>query len=178
MNGKWIIVIVAAVALFFLGLVLVIHAQPDEYGLERSRVIDASADEIYPHIADFEQWKEWSPWLVGEDYEASTTGEMKSESSTFEWHGEEIGAGRLTLADTDRPHRLAIDLRFLEPHEMDALTTFELRSLENDQTQVTWSMRGQNNFMSKAIGLVMDLEDMIGDDYEEGLDNLARRVEG
>ena len=49
---------------------------------------------------------------------------------------------------------------------------------QGDQTQVTWSMSGKNDdFFSKAVCLVMDMDQMIGDKYDQGLANLKRIVE-
>jgi hypothetical protein len=48
---------------------------------------------------------------------------------------------------------------------------------ENNQTTVIWTMYGKNNFMSKAIGLVMNCEKMVGSQFEQGLAALKSVVE-
>ena len=42
---------------------------------------------------------------------------------------------------------------------------------------VTWSMLGKNNFMSKAFHLVMNMDKMVGGDFEKGLASLKGVVE-
>ncbi|HSI62669.1 MAG TPA: hypothetical protein VLE43_06105, partial [Candidatus Saccharimonadia bacterium] len=40
---------------------------------------------------------------------------------------------------------------------------------EGDKTKVTWSMNGKHNFVGKAICMFMDMDKMIGGDFEKGL---------
>jgi hypothetical protein len=44
-------------------------------------------------------------------------------------------------------------------------------------TAVTWALGGKYNFMTKAMGLVMSMDKMIGGDFEQGLANLKAIVE-
>ena len=39
-------------------------------------------------------------------------------------------------------------------------------------TNVTWTMNGHNNFMAKAFSAFMDMDKMIGADFEKGLAGL------
>jgi hypothetical protein len=48
---------------------------------------------------------------------------------------------------------------------------------EGDQTKVTWTMSGKNDFMGKAFGLFMDCDAMVGGDFEKGLANMKAIVE-
>jgi hypothetical protein len=38
-------------------------------------------------------------------------------------------------------------------------------------------MDGESNFMFKAMGLFMNMDEMVGKDFEAGLDNLSRVTE-
>src|SRR5438132_1006582 len=40
---------------------------------------------------------------------------------------------------------------------------------QGNQTAVTWTLDGNNNFMGKAFGLFMNLDKMVGADFEKGL---------
>ena len=42
------------------------------------------------------------------------------------------------------------------------------------QTNVIWSMFGRHDFISKAMCLVMSMEQMVGPDFERGLAQLKR----
>ena len=48
---------------------------------------------------------------------------------------------------------------------------------EGERTAVTWGLVGRNNFIAKAIGLVMNMDKMIGNDFEKGLAQMKTVVE-
>ena len=48
---------------------------------------------------------------------------------------------------------------------------------DGNQTAVTWSMEGRNNLMAKAIHLVMNMDTMIGGQFDKGLAQLKSVVE-
>jgi len=49
---------------------------------------------------------------------------------------------------------------------------------EGNQTIVTWTMTGKNNFIGKAMCLVMNMDRMVGGEFEKGLADMKRIVEG
>jgi hypothetical protein len=48
---------------------------------------------------------------------------------------------------------------------------------EGDKTLVTWSMAGKNNFIGRAVCLFMDMDKMVGGEFEKGLNQLKSIVE-
>ena len=44
-------------------------------------------------------------------------------------------------------------------------------------TEVTWTMVGRNNAIAKVMSLFMDMDKLVGADFEEGLKNMARVAE-
>jgi len=95
----------------------------------------------------------------------------------FRWAGnKEVGEGSMTITESRPSERIRIKLEFLKPFRDTATTEFTFKP-EGDQTTVTWSMAGENNFMSKAVCLFMDMDKMVGGKYEEGLATLKSLVE-
>lgn len=77
-----------------------------------------------------------------------------------------------------RPHEyIQIHFEFFEPHESSSTTYFEFEDHGDDSTHITWGMAGDHNLMSKVMSLFMNMEDMIGDDYDKGLAILSELVE-
>jgi hypothetical protein len=87
-----------------------------------------------------------------------------------------VGAGRMTVTDSQPGSLIRIDLRFLRPFEASSLCEFAFKA-EGHQTVVTWSMSGKNNFMCKAFGLFVDSDKMVGKDFEKGLAQLKAIAE-
>ena len=69
-----------------------------------------------------------------------------------------------------------MNLDFLKPFEATSDTVFTTAP-DGPGTRVTWTMSGQNNFMGKAMSLFMDMDKMIGKDFEKGLASLKEVVE-
>lgn len=171
-----IILVVLAVGL--LGLAVFIATQPADFRITRSTTIAAPASAIFPQVNDFHLWQAWSPWAkldpaMKQTYEGATNGV----GSIYNWAGNsEVGEGRMTITESRSPEWVRIHLEFLKPFKAVNTTEFSLKP-EGNQTSVTWSMAGSNNFMAKAAGLFMNMDKMVGADFEKGLAALKEVAE-
>lgn len=163
---------------FVVVLLGVIAMQPSEYRVERSITIDAPAAEVFPWVADLRKFSQWSPWeKLDPDIEKTFEGPATGVGSVYKWSGNaDVGKGSMTVTEFVADEKVTMSLEFVEPWQSKATTGLSLAPA-GDTTEVTWSMSGENDFMSKAVGLFMDMEEMIGKDYEEGLANLEKVVE-
>lgn len=159
-------------------LIVVIAMQPDELRIVRSASISAPPAEVFPHVNDFHAWQEWSPWArLDPQAENSFSGPAAGEGAVFKWSGNrQVGKGQMTLLESQPNERIRIRLDFTEPMQdtSDVVFTF---NPEDGGTRVTWEMSGKNTFISKAFGLFMNIEKMVGDQFSEGLANLKQVVE-
>jgi len=88
---------------------------------------------------------------------------------TYEWSGnKEVGKGKMTLTAAKPGERVDVDLHFLEPWEPRSLTSFAFVP-DGAGARVTWTMSGKSSFAMKAMTLFMDMDKMIGRDFEKGL---------
>jgi hypothetical protein len=89
--------------------------------------------------------------------------------AVYSWAGNsDVGEGRMTITES-RPHELVrIKLEFIKPFSATNTTEFTFKP-EGNQTAVRWSMAGENNFVSKAMCLFMNMDKMVGGDFEKGL---------
>jgi len=166
MFKKSLIALAAIVVVF----VAVVAMQPSEFRIARTATISAPAPAVFAQVNDFHNWEKWSPWekldpAMKKNYEGAAAGT----GAIYSWVGNnEVGEGRMTITES-RPHDLiGIKLEFLKPFAATNTTEFTFKT-EGDQTAVTWSMFGKNNFMSKAFGLFMNMDKMVGGDFEKGL---------
>jgi len=159
-------------------LLLYVASRPDTFRVERSASIAAAPEEIFPMIEDFHRWGPWSPYEKRDPAMKRTYGGAPSgPGAVYAWEGNrDIGKGRMEIAESSPPSRLALKLDFSEPFEAHNTVVFTL-ALEGHATRVTWAMDGRNAFVSKLMGLVLDMDDMIGRDFEAGLANLKSLAE-
>jgi hypothetical protein len=152
--------------------------KPDAFRVERTTSINAAPDAIFPLLDDFRRWPEWSPW-EGKDpaMKRTYTGAPAGTGAVYAWRGKrKVGAGRMEIIETSPPLRVAIALHFLKPFEARNTAEFHLEPA-GAATRVVWAMHGRANPVVKAMGLFMNMDQMVGRDFETGLANLKRASE-
>jgi uncharacterized protein YndB with AHSA1/START domain len=178
MQGKKSMSILIVVTLLVAGLAVFVASRPDEFRVERSALIQAPPAALFAQVNDFHQWQHWSPWAKRDpamrvDYEGAERGV----GATQRWAGnKEVGKGSATIVDSVANERVRIQLEFLEPFHASNQAEFSFTP-EGGGTRVNWSMSGRNGFVGKAMGLVFDMDKMVGGDFEQGLQQLRMRVE-
>lgn len=163
-----------AVAVLVVLLIAVILTRPAEYTVVRSKTMAAPPATVYAQIADFHRWPQWSPWehrdpAMKRDFSGAPAGK----GAVYSWVGnKDVGEGRMTITDARPDEQVAIRLEFVEPFASTSNTSFVLVPNPQGGTNVTWSMTGQNNFVTKAMSVFMSMDKMIGNDFEQGLAKL------
>ena len=165
---KKILIGVAVLVAALLGLIAL---QPSSFKVSRSAVINAAPDAVFTQVNDFHNWEAWSPWAkldpgVKNTFEGTPSGT----GAIFKWAGNsKVGEGRMTLTESLPAQSIRIQLEFIKPFASTCDTTFAFAP-GPDGVAVTWTMSGQNDFLSKAFCLFMgDMDKMIGPDFERGL---------
>jgi carbon monoxide dehydrogenase subunit G len=82
----------------------------------------------------------------------------------------------MTIEESRPNERIRIKLDFLKPFAATNTAEFTFKP-QGEGTEITWSMHGDNNFMAKAIGLFMDMDKMIGGNFEQGLADIKSIAE-
>ena len=151
--------------------------QPDNFSVTRSCNIPAPASAIFPHVNNLPNWHAWSPWAKL-DPNATTTfaGPIEGLDAKMSWSGNnKIGVGSMTITESQPNDYIKFKLDFLKPMQATNFAEFTFKT-EGEQTTVTWSMTGVNNFMGKVMGLIMNCEKMVGGQFEKGLADLTKVV--
>ena len=174
-----IIAIIAVILAIAIAIVLILAAtKPDTFSVQRGAAISAPPEKIYSLINDFHRWGTWSPW-EGKDpaMQRSFSGAESGAGAVYAWDGNRnVGSGRMEILDVAAPSKIVIKLDFFKPFEGHNTAEFTLLP-QGDGTSVTWVMRGPSSLMSKVMQVFMDLDKMIGKDFEAGLANLKRLTE-
>jgi hypothetical protein len=171
--------VLLALAIIAILFFVIIIGRPDEFKVVRSATIAVPPVAVFEQVNDFHKWDDWSPWAKL-DPECKNTfgGAPAGKGATFAWDGnKKVGAGRMAITDSQPPNLIRINLEFLRPFKATNTTEFMFKP-EGNQTIVTWNMFGKNNFMSKAFGLFVNCDNMIGKDFEKGLAQMKAETEG
>ncbi|MBL7952365.1 MAG: SRPBCC family protein [Flavobacteriales bacterium] len=169
--------IILGLAVIIIGIFIAASLKPNTVHYERSVVIDASPERILPHIVDFHKWQSWSPWeKMDADLQRSYSGSAAGVGAMYAWAGKKAGEGTMEVLDASNGG-VKIDLRFIKPWKAECVAQFHFTPQPNG-TNVRWTMDGPNTFMGKVFGLFVNMDKMIGKDFESGLSALKSSVEG
>jgi hypothetical protein len=175
---KIIAIVTVVLAVGIAAVLALALTRPDSFRVERSLAVKAPADAIYPQVADFRRWTGWSPY-EGRDpaMKRNFGGAGQGHGATYSWDGNSnVGAGRMEIVEASTPSKLRIKLDFERPFEAHNTAEFTFVP-RGDATLVTWSMVGPAPFMSKLMQVFINMDDMIGKDFEAGLAGLKKLAE-
>jgi uncharacterized protein YndB with AHSA1/START domain len=159
-------------------LLLYAAARPDTFRVERRILIQAPPEKVWAELGDLRRWQGWSPWermdpQMKRSYSTPSTGR----GATYAWEGNtQVGQGRMAIVEADAPARLVIKLDFIQPFEAHNTAEFTLMP-QAGATEVSWVMRGPNTYVGKLMQVFVDMDQMVGRDFETGLANLKTLAE-
>jgi uncharacterized protein YndB with AHSA1/START domain len=178
-----IIAIIAVVLAIVVAIVLILAAtKPNTFSVQRATTVRAPPERIFPLINDFHQWGSWSPYENKDPaMKRSFSGAADGKGAVYGWEGNKnVGSGRMEIMDTSKPSKIVIKLDFFTPfegHNTAEFTMLPQGDATSLTTNVTWLMQGPAPFMSKVMQVFINLDNMIGKDFEIGLANLKRLTE-
>lgn len=175
--GKALLYVAGALAFVVAGLAVVVSMQPDVQHVERSIVVQATPADVFPYANDLKKFGEWNPWdAMDPGIQLTYSDNPAGVGAWYTWKGEVVGAGKMAITAVVPDQKVESDLDFTEPFASHADVTLSMTP-EGTGTKVTWAFDSEQNFMSKAFGLVMDMDAMLGKDFESGLATLKTVTE-
>jgi hypothetical protein len=165
--GKKILI---AIVVFVAVMCIVIATRPDSFRAERSAEINAPPAIVFNQVNDFSKWQAWSPWAkLDPNVKLELSANPVGKGATYKWEGnDDVGSGAMTILESTPAEKVDIDLHFLKPFEAKNKTVFTFKGDAN-KTTVTWAMEGHNNFVTKAFSMFVNMDEMVGKDFEKGL---------
>ena len=178
MLKKIVLAVLGLAVLGVAGLAIAISMQPDEYIVTRAATIAAPPEPVFDQINDFRKWDAWSPWAkLDPNMKVTHSGSQSGKGAGYAWTGNsDVGEGRMTIIESTLPSHVKIDLEFIKPFESRSVTEFMLKP-DAGKTNVTWNIVGKHNLISKAMCLVVSMDQLIGPDLEKGLAQLKTVTE-
>ena len=174
MLRKTLVALLAVVVV----LVAVIALQPSVFRVARATTVAAPAPVVFAQVNDFHKWEAWNPWGkldpgVTQVYEGAPAGS----GAIYRWSGNsQVGEGRMTIVESRPSDLVRIKLEFFKPMAGTSEAQFSFEP-EGDRTAVTWTMTGTNNFVGKAMCLIVSMDRMIGGQFEKGLADMKAVAE-
>ena len=170
--------ILAVLAVIVVVFVIVVALQPADFRIARSATMSAPPAAVFAQVNDLHKFQDWSPWAkLDPTAKTAFQGPPAGPGASFSWAGNmEVGEGAMTITESRPGELVRYQLDFRKPMAGTNTAEFTLQP-EGDKTAVTWSMSGHNNFLAKAVGLVINCDKMVGGQFEKGLADLKTIVE-
>lgn len=175
---KKLLIALAVVAALIVVFVIVVAMQPSTFRISRSATMAAPAAAVFPHVNELKKWQPWSPWMKLDPNAKSTfEGPPAGLGSAMAWAGNnEVGEGKMTIIESKPNELVRFRLEFYKPMAGTSEAEFTFKP-EGNKTTVTWSMSGTNNFVGRAMCMVMNMDKMVGGQFENGLASIKSLVE-
>jgi uncharacterized protein YndB with AHSA1/START domain len=170
--------IAAAVVVVVAGILIYAATRPDTFRVERTATVKAPPEKVFALINDLRSWSLWSPYEKKDPAMKRTfSGAASGKGAIYEWDGDNnVGKGRMEITEATPPGKILIKLDFIKPFEGHNIAEFTMEP-RSDGTVVTWGMYGPASFMMKVMGIFMNMDNMIGNDFAVGLANLKAVAE-
>lgn len=171
-------VIISAIVIAGIAVVLYAAARPDNFRIERSVRIKASAERIYPFMSDFHKGDLWVPYEKKDPgMKRKFSGPANGKGAIYEFDGnKQVGKGRLEIVEAVPPTKVVLTLDMIKPMQGHNIVQYTIRP-DGDGSDVTWAMQGACSFVGKFMGMFFKVDKMVGRDFETGLANLKALVE-
>jgi len=159
------------------GFAVVVALQPASFAVERTARVQAPPELVFGHIQSLRAMDAWSPFArMDAQMKITYEGPEAGVGSRSSWVGPQMGTGNLTVTAVKPEREVEMRLDMLTPMAASNRIVFTLTP-DGDGTRVRWRMEGRNGFVSKAMGLVMSVDEMVGGQFEQGLASLQTLVE-
>jgi len=160
------------------GILILAATKPDSLRVERAAAIQAPPEKIFALIDDFRAWGSWSPWEKKDPAMKRTFGATtRGKGATYAWAGnKDVGQGSMEITASIPSSKIALKLDFLKPFEAHNSVEFTLET-RGETTNVTWTMQGPTPFFAKIMHVFINMDRMVGADFEAGLAKLKAAAE-
>ncbi len=175
---KILIGIVAVIAVAIVAVFGMAMTRPDAVHVERSVTVAATPDDVFVYTNDLGKMDQWSPWAkLDPDQKVEVSDPSAGVGATYYWKGnDQVGEGRMTITESS-VEKVAMKLEFIAPWEGVSEVSLLATPVGDDQTKVTWTYDQQADLMAKVMGVFMDMDAMLGADYEKGLASMKPLIE-
>jgi uncharacterized protein YndB with AHSA1/START domain len=156
-------------------LLVAIATRPAAFRFQRSAAIAAPAGLVFAHIADFHQWKDWVTYdRVDPKMVRTFEGPPSGVGAAYHFAGPKIGEGRMTFAAIEPDRRVEVTAQFIKPFSATNRIEFTVQPAPSGSVVVTWAISGRNTFVTRAFSVFVNMDKMMGRDFETGLADLKR----
>lgn len=170
--------ILLVLGVVIVGILIAAVFQAPTYNVTRSATIAAAPSDVFAEVNDLHRFQNWSPWAkLDPNCKITYEGPATGVGSAFSWVGNsDVGEGKMSIVESRPGELVRTKLEFFKPMAGVAGGEFSFKS-DGKGTVVTWTMSGDKNYLSKLMCMFMNMDKMIGGQFEQGLASLKTIAE-
>ncbi|NAS11711.1 SRPBCC family protein [Poritiphilus flavus] len=171
-------IIYILVGLVLLILLLAIIA-PKNYDVNREIVINQPVPKVFDYLKYLKNQDNWSPWAKKDpNMKKEFSGTDGTVGAISKWDGnKDVGMGEQEITRLVDNEVIESQLRFFKPWKSQSDAYMRVAESGSESTKVTWGFSGKNKFPMSIMMLFMNMDKMVGKDFEEGLSSLKSVME-
>lgn len=171
-------IVLLVFVVLFLAFIVYVATRDGRFRYERSGVILASPEKIYPYLSHLKLGAQWSPYERKDPkLKTKIIGPEDQVGGVMEFDGNrDVGSGKIEILRLVPNREVDLRLIMVKPFPADNLVEYRLTA-ESSGTRFTWTMSGNAGFFGKLAVVMIDCEKMVGDQFLEGIENLKLIVE-
>ena len=172
-----LLTLLGLIVLAALVIALIASQRPDTFRVSRSASIAAPADKLFPLINNLREFDTWNPYSQKDpQMKSSYSGPAHGAGARSDFESKKAGTGSLEIVQATPPSEVKMRLNMTAPMKADNTVIFTLAP-QGNATQATWTMEGPAPFLAKCMGVIFNMDKMVGADFDAGLANLKARAE-
>jgi hypothetical protein len=173
------ILLLAAVAV--VGILAYAATLPDVSTISRSIVVQAAPENVYPLINDMPKFNTWNPFNKKDpNIKGTYSGPSTGPGAKYAFEGNnDVGSGDIAIVESSSPSKVVMQLNMIKPMKATNKVTFTTQpeAGASNLTRVTWTMEGESPFFSKVMCIFINMDKMVGGEFEKGLASLKSLAE-
>lgn len=172
-------ILIALAGIITLALIVAVFV-PKEYTVERSISINKPNQEVFNYIKYLKNQDNYSKWAqMDSNMKKTYTGIDGAVGFISAWESDnkDVGKGEQEILKITEGQRLEVKLRFKKPYEAENDAYLTTQALSSTETKVSWGFKGAFPYPMNLMGLVINMEKLVGGDLEIGLNNLKKLLE-
>lgn len=173
------IILIALVSLVALLLVVGLFMKK-EYHVVREIVINKPKQSVFDYIKLLKNQNKYSVWATMDaNMKTEFTGTDGTPGFISAWDSKEknVGKGAQEILSVVDGEKVDYEIRFIKPFESTSTASMATFSVNENQTKVSWAFTGKMKYPMNLMLLFMNMEKMIGNDLQSGLNNLKGILE-
>lgn len=170
--------ILLGVIVVIAGFLVYVAVQPADYLIAREVVINAKPESIFSHLNNSKKLNAWMPWADSDpNVKMNYSGPTDGIGATTSWESTgSMGVGRAVIIQSIANQNVKTQITYEKPMVMEQVSDMTLTA-KNGGTAVKWSVVGKNSFMGRLFCTFMNMDKMVGGEFEKGLNKLKNIVE-